>query len=244
MRKIKFLFFTYQLYKYIIFYPILGGATAFFGSVSVLLSIFINQKIGSIMGVLWARVCSYATPMFVKTVNLYKIDPKQSYVIVSNHQSLYDILVVYGWLPVDFKWVMKIELRAIPFLGYACDRMGHIYIDRSNSQAALASINKAKDRIKNGTSVFFFPEGQRSTTGELLEFKKGAFKFALDLKLPILPVSIVDTKKILPNLTSALFPGKVKMIIHDPIKTDNYNDGNITELIKKAKEEIKKGLTP
>ena len=243
MRNIKLFFYLYKPHKYFVFYPILGLSTAFFGTISVFLCFFINQKVGSLMGIVWARICSWATPMLVKTKGLDKIDKKQSYIIVANHQSLYDILVVYGWLPIDFKWVMKIQIKEIPFLGYACDKMGHIYIDRSNSQAALESINSAKQRIKNGTSVFFFPEGKRSDNGQMLPFKKGAFKFALDMGLPILPITINNTKNILPNHSSNLFPGKAEMIVHNPIETISYNENNIEALMEKTKQIIQKNLT-
>ena len=87
---------------------------------------------------------------------------KQSYVIVSNHQSQYDILLMYGWLGTDFRWVMKKELRRVPVLGLACEKLGHIYVDRSDSAAAVASLNAARKKLVNGTSVVFFPEGTRS----------------------------------------------------------------------------------
>ena len=80
------------------------------------------------MGIVWSRFNAWITPMLVTTRGLEKIDRKQSYVVVSNHQSQYDIFVLYGWLGIDFKWVMKQELRKIPGLGIACEKIGHIFI--------------------------------------------------------------------------------------------------------------------
>jgi 1-acyl-sn-glycerol-3-phosphate acyltransferase len=170
------------------------------------------------------------------------IDPKRSYVIVSNHQSHYDVFVLYGWLGVDFKWVMKKELRKVPALGIACEKAGHIYIDRSDKQGALNSLNAAKKIIKDGTSVIFFPEGTRSTTGQMGDFKKGAFYMALDLGIPVLPITIIGTGKILPPHTVDLFPGRVQMIIHQPIPVDGYTMKDIEELMSRVKAVIQKDL--
>ena len=171
--------------------------------------------------------------------NIVKTD---SYVIVVNHQSQYDIFVVYGWLGIDFKWVMKQELRKVPGLGIGCEKVGHIFIDRSNHEKALASLHAAKEKIVNGTSVIFFPEGTRSKDGSLGKFKKGAFKMAIDLKLPILPITIIGTKEILPPNSLDLFPGKVMMVIHKPIDTAGYTDDNLDELVELTRQVIASGL--
>lgn len=243
MRDIKLFFQLYQIYKYIIFYPLLGASTAVCGLLAAIFSIIIHPKVGSFMGVVWAKFNSYITPMFVKVIGEENIDLKKSYVVVVNHQSQYDIFVIYGWFPADFRWVMKIQLRGIPFLGYSCYKIGHIFIDRSNPAAAIATINEAKSRIKGGTSIMFFPEGHRSDDGNLKPFKKGAFVFALDMGLPILPITIIGTKDVLPSNTTALFPGKVKMIIHKPIDISGYNEKNIDQLMDNAKAVIESGFS-
>ncbi len=242
MRNIKPLLYIYQIYKYLIFYPLLGISTAVCGTTAVILAIFFGARVGSYLGVVWARFNSYITPMFVKVSGREHVNKNKSYIVVSNHQSQYDIFVIYGWLPIDFKWIMKIELRRVPFLGYACYKLGHIYIDRSKSHSALESINAAKKRIKGGTSIMFFPEGTRSDDGKLLDFKKGAFKLAIDMKLSVLPVTIKDTRKVLPNNSTVLFPGWAQMIIHEAIDIKDYNDTNIKELIIQAKMAIESGL--
>jgi 1-acyl-sn-glycerol-3-phosphate acyltransferase len=178
------------------------------------------------------------TPMLVSVSGRENIDPTCSYVIVSNHQSHYDVFVLYGWLGVDFKWVMKKELRKVPALGIACEKAGHIYIDRSDKKAALDSLNDAKKKIKDGTSVIFFPEGTRGRKGQMGDFKKGAFYMALDLGIPVLPVTIIGTGKILPPKTINLFPGRAKMIIHEPIAVNEYTKENIEELMSHVKDVI------
>lgn len=238
----KILYILYQPYKWLIFVPILTFSTLFIGSIATLLTFFLNPKIVSLAGVVWSRLNSFFTPMFVKVEGRENIDTKQSYIVASNHQSHFDIFVLYGWLGIDFKWVMKQELRKIPALGIACERIGHIYIDRSNHAAALASLNLAREKLVNGTSALFFPEGTRSRTGEMGEYKKGAFKMALGTNLPILPITITGTRNILPADTLDLFPGRVKMIIHKPFDITGYTDDSIQELMQKIKEIIKSGL--
>jgi 1-acyl-sn-glycerol-3-phosphate acyltransferase len=219
-----------------------GLSTLFCVSAGLILLPLFGQKTASLVGVAWAKINSFITPMFVHVVGAERMDRKQSYVIASNHQSSYDIFVIYGWMPVDFKWVMKAELRKALLIGYFCNKLGHIFVDRSNPESAIASINAAKERIKNGTSIMFFPEGTWSKDGNLLEFKKGAFKFAIDLGLPVLPVTIVGTNKILPGFTFALFPGRAKLIIHDPISIEGWNDSNLGELMKRTRDVIQSGL--
>jgi 1-acyl-sn-glycerol-3-phosphate acyltransferase len=137
---------------------------------------------------------------------------------------------------------MKQELRKVPGIGIGCEKVGHIFIDRSNHEKALASLIAAKEKIVNGTSVIFFPEGTRSRDGRLGAFKKGAFKMAVDLQLPILPITIVGTRDILPTDSVDLFPGRARMIIHKPIDTAGYTDDNLDELVDRARSVIESGL--
>ncbi len=170
------------------------------------------------------------------------LDPSQSYVLVSNHQSQYDIFVLYGWIGVDFKWVMKKELRTVPGIGVACHRLGHIFIDRSNHAAAVATLEDAKRKIVGGTSVIFFPEGTRSRTGELKGFKKGAFRMAVDLGLPVLPVTVIGTRNVLPAGTSDLMPGSARLIFHPPVVVDGLEKKDCQKLMDEVRAVIDSGL--
>ncbi len=234
----KLLRTLYQPYKWFIFGPFIVCTTFLCGGLATLSAILSEPRYASIFGVIWARLNSLATPMVVKIRGKENISKTQSYVIVSNHQSQYDIFVLYGWLGIDFKWVMKQELRKVPALGIACEKIGHIFIDRSNTAAALNSINEAKSKIVNGTSVIFFPEGTRSTDGRLGNFKKGAFKMALDLQIPILPVTISGTRAIFPTNSLDLFPGRACMTIHPPIDISEYDNRGIGTLMEKTREII------
>jgi len=240
----KILYILYQPYKWLIYFPFLVATTLTFGFLAVfLLSVSTSPKfVSNLCGARWSRINSYMTPMCVSVVGKEYIDPTQSYVIVSNHQSHYDVFVLYGWLGIDFKWVMKQELRKVPALGIACEKLDHIYIDRSDKKTALKSLNEAKRIIRNGTSVIFFPEGTRSKTVLMGDFKKGAFVMALDLGIPILPITITGTKNILPPGTVNLMPGRAKMTIHKPIPVDRYSLDTIGDLMAEVRSVIQGGL--
>lgn len=228
------LWMVYQPYKLFFLVPLLAFSTVFFAILIVIGSVFSCRMI-RYFAVFWARINSFFTPMAVMINGREYIDPKQSYVIVANHQSLYDIYVLYGWLGMDFKWVMKKELERVPALGFACKVLGHIFIDRSNTENAVATINAAKEKIKDGTSVVFFPEGSRSADGNIAPFKKGAFRMALDLGIPILPVTLSGTGAILPKGSMNLMPGTVGMTIHKPIPIAAYHEKNLKKLMEKTR---------
>jgi len=241
----KFLYAIYQPYKWLLLIPFLAVNTLIFGIIAVLFSSLVNQRIGSYFGgVIWSRINAFVTPMFVRVSGRNNIKKGTSYVVISNHRSYYDIFLIYGWLGIDIKWIMKKELAKIPGLGFGSKKVGHIFLDRSNSRVALETLNEAKKRLVNGTSVVIFPEGTRSTTGVLGSFKKGAFKLAIDLGLPILPVSITGTGDIWPAHTMDIKPGKSLMVIHKPIDIRKYNDDNLKDLIAHARKVIEEGLDP
>jgi 1-acyl-sn-glycerol-3-phosphate acyltransferase len=125
-------------------------------------------------------------------------DRSKVYVIMSNHQSHYDIPVLYHVLGGNMRMVAKKELFRVPIFGAAMEAAGFISVDRSNHQRAIASLEKAKRILAQGINVFIAPEGTRSKTGELLPFKKGGFNLALDMELPILPVAVRGTRDALP----------------------------------------------
>ena len=224
--------------------PLLAISTLLIGTTILILSAVGAQNFASrVFATFWARFNSVASGMIVTQSGTEHLDPTQSYVIVANHQSLYDIYVLYGYLGVDIKWVMKSELRSVPVLGIACEAMGHILIDRSNTEASLHSINSARSRIRNGISVVFFPEGTRSRNGDLKTFKKGAFRFAQEMGLPILPVAIHGTKDILPSDTIDLMPGHARIEILPAIDTKGMQPEDVNDLSRQTKDAIGRALS-
>lgn len=129
-------------------------------------------------------------------------------------------------------------IKKYPGVGFGSMAVGHVFVDRSSAAESIKSINAAKERIKDGTSVIFFLEGTRSKTSDLLPFKKGAFRLAYDLGLPILPVTINGTDKVFPADSWNLFPGIVHIFIHKPVDIHNYDENNFLQLIDDTKRVI------
>lgn len=220
-------------------YPMILVSTAIFGTLAVALSL-ISKHLGFYAGVYWARSLTWASWVRVRVEGREHLQAGQSYVILSNHQGAYDILALYGFLGREFRWVMKEELRRVPFLGWGCAAIGHIFIDRRNSARAIASLEEAKRHLSGGVSVLLFPEGTRSTDGRLLPFKKGGFAVARQLALPILPVSITGSNEILPKACLFPRPGAVRVRFHAPILPNDLPE--TSELMEKVREEIASGL--
>ena len=233
----------YQPYKYLVYAPVVGLVTAILSTLAFVSSFVLpSRTVGWLCAVPWARILAFMAPMRVRVEGRENVDPQQSYVLVSNHQSQFDIFVLYGWLEIDFRWVMKQELRSVPGIGIACHRLDHIFIDRSNHAAAMATLDDAKKKIVDGTSVMFFPEGTRSRDGKLKRFKKGAFRMAVDLELPILPLTVTGTRDVLPADTSDLMPGSARLIIHPPVSVEGKTAVDCHDLSNEVREIIASAL--
>lgn len=161
-----------------------------------------------------------------------KIDYSKPHVFVANHQSYLDIPSVVRAVDSLLYFVAKKELKKIPFLGQYITLSGMIFIDRSNRNKAIESMKNAAYKVKEGKSVFVFPEGTRTKTDNLLPFKKGAFMLAIDAGVPIVPIAISGTGNIFPATKVEFKPGKAKLKILDPIDTSAYNKDNVDELIE------------
>ncbi len=237
------LFWLYQPYVWLIFMPVVVALTLLFSLLTIIASMLINSSFaGSTFPVIWARLVSWITPMWVTVKGSEHADPKRTYVVVCNHQSQYDILLVYGWLKLNLKWVMKQELRKIPGLGLGCEKAGHIFVDRSNPRAARGAVVEALQRLGHGVGILFFVEGTRSSDGQLLPFKKGAFRLAVEQQLPILPVTVSGTRNILPARSLRLFPGRGTLTIHPPIETTGMDISDVDLLMQQSRAALASAL--
>lgn len=213
----KFQFFTF-LYQWLIFLPLFTVSTILTAlSTIIFAAVFKDRNITYLPARLWSRFACKGMFIKVRVIGKDKIDPSRSYIFAANHQSAYDIFLIYGWLNNRFKWIMKKELRKIPLVGAACESAGHIFIDRSNPLAAIKSIETAQMKLKNGASITVFPEGTRSKDGVMGKFKRGAFTIAGTIGLPIVPLTIKGTHDVMPKGSYNIHPGTLTLIIHDPI---------------------------
>lgn len=170
----------------------------------------------------------------VSVNGLEKLDKKTSYVFVPNHQGSVDILLVYGFLNRHFKWMMKKSLRKNPLLGKASESAGHIFVDRSGPKAILATIQQAKEVLKDGVSLVVFPEGARTFTGKMGPFKRGAFQLADDLQMPVVPITIDGSFEVLPRTAKWVSWHPLKMTIHNPIPPQSKGADNIKATLEES----------
>jgi 1-acyl-sn-glycerol-3-phosphate acyltransferase len=220
------IYVLYGLYQYIIVWPIMVVLTLFTAVFTILFIPFRNAEFVHKVQQFWS--CSFFRLMLlpVTVEGLEHIQPGQSYVFVSNHQSMFDVWLIYGWLPVIFKWLMKAELRKVPFVGTACKAAGHIYVDRKNPKAALESMENVKRQLKDGICTVIFPEGTRTKDGQVGRFKRGAFQIALDLKLPIIPISLSGCYDVLPKGKPFVYRRPVRMYVGESIDITQFENNN------------------
>lgn len=149
---------------------------------------------------IWGRVIIAAYPFSrVKITGIENIQKGQKYVLVANHQSMLDIMVALSAVPLPFKFMAKQELFNKPFLGWYLYGAKFIPVDRGSRESSRRALRLACQRLSEGSSVLFFPEGTRSLTGKVKPFKGGAFKSALETQTPILPITIDGTRDAIPK---------------------------------------------
>lgn len=231
----------YIIYQYLIAFPLIIVVTLFTAIFTILCFPWKNGKAPRAVQVFWSRSVLWFLLIPIKVTGQENVDPKQSYVFVANHQSFLDVFAVYGWLPNNFKWLMKKEIRKVPFVGTACAVAGHIFVDRSNPRAALQSMDHIKKELVDGISTVIFPEGTRTKTGEMGRFKQGAFKIAMDMGLPVVPLSLGGFFKAMPSGQAFANPrARVSLHIGRPIDISQFND--INEAMEYLREQIASGL--
>jgi 1-acyl-sn-glycerol-3-phosphate acyltransferase len=198
-----------------------GVATLFFSVLAIAVSFF-SRGGDSVHRVarIWARSLLALSGVGVTVTGLERIAADRSYIFMSNHQSNFDIPVLLGHLPVQFRWLAKAELFRIPVFGRAMRGAGYISIDRSDRAAAFESLEQAAEKIRQGVSILIFPEGTRSVDGSLKSFKKGGFVLAIGAGVPIVPVTVRGTFDIMPKHALRIRPRQVTVAIGEPIATE------------------------
>jgi 1-acyl-sn-glycerol-3-phosphate acyltransferase len=193
---------------------------------------------------LWAYTMLAVSFVRTEIKNKDKILKETSYIIISNHQSHYDIITLVTTLGIQFRWIIKKEILKLPIFGYALYASRNIFIDRSNTTSAIESINKGFDRLPKGVSVMVFAEGTRSPDGQIHEFKKGGFITAVARKISILPVTVNGSRRVMRKGSFTLKPGKIQIVIGNPIDTSGYTNDTIPELIDKTRQTIMANFNP
>lgn len=214
----------YFIYQWGIFVPVFLLLTIITAGIVIIGCFLGGEKIFAYYpGMIWSRLACYLALCPVKVSGREHLNKAQSYVFVANHQGAFDIFLIYGFLGMPIKWVMKKEIAKIPFIGAACRAAGFIFVDNSTSKAAAQTVRLAERKLKNGVSVVVFPEGSRTYDGKMIRFKKGAFQIAVDLDLPIVPITLNGPYDVLRIGTQNMHRCRMEMVIHPPVSTEGLD---------------------
>ena len=217
--------------------PAIVLATVVYGTVSLIAAFF--DKTGVIpirIARGWGRFLLAASGVKVRVEGLEHIDPNGSYIFVSNHLSYMDTPVVLSHVPVQFRFLAKRGLFQIPLLGTHLGQAGHIPVPREDPRAAVKTMQLAAEAVVNKKiSLLIFPEGRRSRDGRLRPFKEGAVYIAVKAGVPIVPMTLLGTREVLPFGSGVVLPGRVTLRVLPPIDTSTLtlkDRGRVTEEIR------------
>lgn len=167
----------------------------------------------------WSEFILFLFGIKVITKGEENVDPSQHYIYISNHASAFDIPATVNGIPDDIRFVLKKELTRIPIWGWALKYGHYISIDRGKARDAIKSLEEAAERMRNGASVILFAEGTRTRDGKLQPFKRGAFTLAIKAGIPIIPVTINNTFKIMRKGSWHIAPADIELVLSKPVPT-------------------------
>jgi 1-acyl-sn-glycerol-3-phosphate acyltransferase len=191
---------------------------------------------------LWAWLILKTCGVEVQVRGSEKLVPGRTYVLASNHQSLFDTPIVFAYLPLSFRILYKRSLNRIPFLGWHLFLSGHIGVERENPVKARQSLDHAAERIRGGTSVVVFPEGTRSFDGVMRSFRKGSFRLAVKAGIPVVPLTIDGSHLVMQRGKVTVYPRKVTLTIGEPLPVDGLTDADARALSEKVRDAVEEGL--
>jgi 1-acyl-sn-glycerol-3-phosphate acyltransferase len=187
---------------------------------------------------LWAPGILHGAFARLEVEGLDRLDWKQAHLLAANHQSQIDIAALFRTVPVPLRFVFKVELSAVPFVGWYAAAMGMIMVNRGASHKAVASMRRATDILRGGNTVACFPEGTRSRDGSIRPFKTGAFAMAIDAGADVVPVAIIGTGKVLPPEGFRVRPGVIRVRFGTPVPTTGLTSAQRGELAGRVRDEV------
>jgi 1-acyl-sn-glycerol-3-phosphate acyltransferase len=186
----------------------------------------------------WARTLLAVAGVSVRVLHADRLRPGRSFVVVANHESFCDILVLLAYLPMQVRFLAKRSVFRVPILGWSIAAAGFIPVDRGDRSRGSETVEAALRRLSGGRSVVIFPEETRTRTGDLLPFKRGAAHLALKSGLPILPVALAGTFQVLRRGSLRITPGRVVMSVGNPIEISGHTLRDREAVTRLAREEV------
>ena len=217
--------------------------TILFGVAVILFSPF-DYKKGRILGFIvkyWAKTIFKTMNINVRVIGLDKLDRNADYIFAPNHASSLDIPLILGFLPFWIVPISKIELKWIPFLGWAMQAAGHVFVDRRDHEKAMLSIAKIKNSLlKNPRSILIFPEGSRTNDGKVNQFKTGGLSIGISTKISIVPLAIQGTFESLSKHSKKFVNKLLTINIGSPVDTRKYSLDDRKNLAIIVNSEVKR----
>lgn len=213
-------FLPYHWWRTVLFLiPAITLYTIVLGTVSIGSSLFEQRGyFAHWCARMWSRLILRTTGVEVDVAGLERLVPGRTYVFVANHQSIYDIPILFWSLPFQLRIIAKESLGRFPFLGWHLRRTGHMLVNRARPDRT-AIFAWASALTSKGLSLVVFPEGTRSRDGRVGRFKGGSFYLALEAGLPIVPLSVIGSRHVMLKGRLATYPGRVRLVVHEPIDT-------------------------
>lgn len=237
--------YLYRIYQLLIALPLIAIYTLITSLMVIIGCTLGNGHFwGYYPGKWWAQFIIRILLLPVKVEGRENLVKGQSYVFVANHQGAFDIFLIYGFLSRNFKWMMKRQLRQMPFVGKACESAHHIFVDKRGASKIRETYDRARQTLQGGMSLVVFPEGARSFTGHMGVFKRGAFMLADDIELPVVPLTINGSFDIMPRTRDMKWVvwHPLRLTIHKPIQPVGKGTDNIKYLEEESYKVVMGGL--
>ncbi len=199
-----------------------------------------RQKLASRYAHWWGRTVLAATGSKV-TVKGIKHIPPGPVVFMANHLSIFDTMLLLGYIDKSVAFVAKKELARVPVVNSLMRHVGCLYLDRQDIRQAVEIINLAAEQVRNGLSMVIFPEGTRSQTGEMAEFKSGSMKLAMKAHVPIVPLRIQGTRNIYEGNGYRIRPSQISLLVSPPIMPGDYEEMGTNRVAKMVREMVEEG---
>ncbi len=225
--------------------PLFAVFTAVFGSLALLVSL-VDRKgnVQHLFARVWARACVWASGASLSVRGAEIFARHKVAVYACNHTSYMDTPVIFASLPFQFRILARKPLWRIPFIGWYLNRSGQIPIDTANPRATLSSLGAGAKALRAGLPLFVFPEGGRTSNGELRPFLSGAAYLAIRAQVPLVPLALVGVYDLLPIHTRHFFPGEVTLRVGEPIETSGMTLRQTDELTARLREAIEQLRQP
>jgi 1-acyl-sn-glycerol-3-phosphate acyltransferase len=213
--------------------PVIGLYTIVLGTLSLLSSLSGRGRFADRCQRWWAQLILWTTGVRVRVAGADRVTDGASYIFASNHQSIYDIPIVFASLPRRLRIVAKASLGNFPFLGWHLRAGGHVLVDRDRPGAGV--VKRMRRLVRDGASVLVFPEGTRSVNGDIGRFKGGMFLLAIETGLPIVPVTLEGSRDVMKKGRLMVCPGDVAMTVHEPIPTSGLTRDDARGLAERVR---------